>query len=101
VVTRAGVTDVVGVLGQGRPVLLLGGRGDLFREEARGWEGLLHVVDAVQGSEVPYDAVLVRPDGYVAWSPGGGGLAEALEAYFGPPGRRPGGPGDREGESVS
>lgn len=33
-------------------------------------------------AEVPYDALLVRPDGYIAWVPGGRDLKEALSAYF-------------------
>jgi hypothetical protein len=31
----------------------------------------------------PAPALLVRPDGHVAWA-GGGGLPEALGAWFGP-----------------
>ena len=35
-------------------------------------------------------AVLMRPDGYVAWvgAPGDPGLREALTTWFGPPGAR-------------
>jgi hypothetical protein len=32
---------------------------------------------------VPYEAALLRPDGYLAWVPGDGRLREVLAAYFG------------------
>lgn len=51
-------------------------------EAAREWAGALNVVRARPTAEVPYDALLVRPDGYIAWVPGGRDLGEALSAYF-------------------
>lgn len=78
-----GETDVMGLLREGRPLLLLlGEEGDGHREAARGWEGILNVVHARPTAEVPYEALLVRPDGYIAWLPGGHDLREALSAYF-------------------
>ncbi|RUZ12042.1 hypothetical protein EN961_32390, partial [Mesorhizobium sp. M7A.F.Ca.CA.001.09.1.1] len=39
------------------------------------------------GSVVAPDAVLIRPDGYVAWAGAGAqrGLVDALTTWFGPP----------------
>jgi 2-polyprenyl-6-methoxyphenol hydroxylase-like FAD-dependent oxidoreductase len=56
---------------------------------AAGWSDR---VDFVTGSWVPdgrpdaaLDAVLIRPDGYIAWAaPGGGELSDALGRWFGP-----------------
>ncbi|MHC8560647.1 hypothetical protein [Streptomyces sampsonii] len=31
--------------------------------------------------DVPYEAALVRPDGYLAWTSDGGDLGTALSAY--------------------
>ncbi|KQX65528.1 FAD-dependent monooxygenase [Streptomyces sp. Root1310] len=90
-VTREGPTDVIALLAGGGPLLLLFGQGDAgggFEEQARGWAGLVRVVhcDAVPGLE--RDALLVRPDGYVAWASGREGRegpAGVLEEYFGAP----------------
>ncbi|WP_326770430.1 FAD-dependent monooxygenase (plasmid) [Streptomyces sp. NBC_01591] len=81
--TADGETDVIGLLHEGRPLLLLFGEGDSgHREAAREWEGILNVVRARPTAEVPHDALLVRPDGYIAWAPGGRDLTEVLSAYF-------------------
>ncbi|MEE1769429.1 FAD-dependent monooxygenase [Streptomyces sp. JV185] len=81
--TADGETDVIGLLREGRPLLLLLGEdGDGYQQAARGWEGILDVVRARPTAEVPYDALLVRPDGYIAWVSGGHDLREALSAYF-------------------
>ena len=82
---------VAEVLRPGRPVLLdLAGRADLA-DVARGWvdvaRGWVDVVsDSVEG-EAPAEAVLVRPDGYVAWAAGPEGTADelrgALRTWFG------------------
>lgn len=82
-VTREGESDVIGLLKAGRPLLLLfGEKGDAYREEARDWQGVVRVVDVEPTREVPHEALLVRPDGYVAWAPGGESLAVALSVYF-------------------
>ncbi|MEV5626136.1 FAD-dependent monooxygenase [Streptomyces sp. NPDC052507] len=88
--TATGETDVIGLLRDGRPLLLLLGeesdgheKRSGYAEAAREWEGSLHVVRARPTPEVPHDALLVRPDGYLAWVPGDGrDLTEALSAYL-------------------
>ncbi|MCX5381229.1 FAD-dependent monooxygenase [Streptomyces sp. NBC_00091] len=95
--TREGETDVITLLLEGRPLLLLGERGGPYEEEARPWSGIprtVHVAEA-PGSGMPYEALLLRPDGYIAWSPGGGTLADALSRYFGAGVPGTAGPGDR------
>ncbi|MEU5811844.1 FAD-dependent monooxygenase [Streptomyces sp. NPDC047718] len=82
--TEDGPTDVIGLLQDGRPLLLLlGDEGDGPVEGVSDREGVLNVVRALPAPELPYRALLVRPDGYIAWAaPGGGGLAAALSLYF-------------------
>lgn len=81
-------TDVIALLAGGRALLLLfGGRAGGYEADARAWAGVLRVVRAEPVPDLPYEAVLVRPDGYVGWAAGGGGLAPALQAYFGDGGR--------------
>ncbi|MFF3216031.1 FAD-dependent monooxygenase [Streptomyces sp. NPDC002886] len=89
--TERGERDVIGLLQEGRPLLLLfGEKGSGYQGHARDWEGILRVVHARPTPEVPYDAVLVRPDGYIAWTAGGDepareraeALTIVLSAYF-------------------
>ncbi|MFH8516864.1 FAD-dependent monooxygenase [Streptomyces gelaticus] len=82
--TATGETDVIGLLRDGRPLLLLlAEEGSGHQEEAREWEGNLYVVRARPTPEVPHDALLVRPDGYISWASGDGcDLTDALSAYF-------------------
>ncbi|MEV8309126.1 FAD-dependent monooxygenase [Streptomyces flavidovirens] len=82
--TEAGETDVIGLLREGGPVLLLfGEEGRRHRAEAGQWAGTLRVVQALPAPGTPSGALLLRPDGYIAWaSEGGGPLAAALSAYF-------------------
>ncbi|WP_256968768.1 FAD-dependent monooxygenase [Streptomyces sp. CS227] len=83
--TPGGRTDVIGLLRAGRPLLLrFGERGRKYGGQGRDWRyGVVRVVDADPTPELPCDALLVRPDGYVAWAPGGEALATALSVYFG------------------
>ncbi|MFJ5549830.1 FAD-dependent monooxygenase [Streptomyces sp. NPDC093225] len=96
--TGSGPADLIGLLAQGRPLLLVfsgaGGpaSGTDHEEQARPWAGTVRVVHAEAPAEVTYGAVLVRPDGYVAWAGGGAArgagpvpdpLVGALTAYFG------------------
>ncbi|MET8755082.1 FAD-dependent monooxygenase [Streptomyces sp. NPDC004667] len=85
IVTRAGETDLIGLLREGSPLLLLfGERADRYGEEALPWSDTLRTVRASRTPAMPYEALLVRPDGHIAWSQDGGPLADALSWYFGP-----------------
>ena len=60
-----------------------------LREAAAPWVGRVDTVAARQHDcESPLDALLVRPDGYVAWlapdGPDAGSLTDALTRWFGP-----------------
>ena len=67
----------------GRPLLLVLSGSDSCAAEAAPWEGRVEVVSASSpGAGIP--ALLVRPDGYVAWA-GGPGLRDALTRWFGDP----------------
>ena len=93
-VTANGQRRVFTLLHHARPVLLNLGEPGAF--DISPW------VDRVQSIDAKYDgawelpaigtvtapaAVLIRPDGYVAWAgdPGQPGLADALTTWFGPP----------------
>ncbi len=91
--TASGPTRLFALLHQARPLLLrLAGGGD---GAAAPWAGRVQIVDArhagdwvlpVLGTVPAPSAVLVRPDGYVAWVGEGSdaGLIEALTRWFGP-----------------
>lgn len=75
-----------------RPVLLdLAGRGE-FDTVARAWEPRVEIL-AATGVDQPCDAMLIRPDGFVAWAADAGEpaatalprLREALTRWFGTP----------------
>ncbi|MGH7648052.1 MAG: FAD-dependent monooxygenase, partial [Gemmatimonadaceae bacterium] len=94
VVTANGPLRIFTLLHGGRPVLLNFGRSGSVAIGP--WAGRVQLVDAeyggvwalpVIGPVAAPNAVLVRPDGYVAWVGDGttGGLTEALEKWFGPP----------------
>ncbi|MEU6404186.1 FAD-dependent monooxygenase [Streptomyces sp. NPDC046985] len=88
-------TDVIGVLRAGGPVLLVpeGSVPGVYEELVRPWGGVVRVVRVGAAAGVGVcGAVLVRPDGYVGWAEGagaagaagsGGGLRDALGAFFG------------------
>jgi hypothetical protein len=88
--TATGATRIAEVLRTGRPVLVdLAGRGDLAAIAA-GWACRVDVL-AASTPEPPADAVLVRPDGHVAWAGSNpDGLAAALLTWFGDPSRERG-----------
>jgi len=93
-VTADGPQRVFTLLHAARAVLLnLGRPGSL---DTAGWADRVRLVDAAYGGlwELPVlgvvtapGAVLIRPDGYVAWAGDGGnqGLRDALAAWLGPP----------------
>jgi 3-(3-hydroxy-phenyl)propionate hydroxylase len=92
--TAAGPLRCFQLLHGAKPVLLnLGGRGDF---DITPWADRVRLVDAeylgvwelpVLGTVDAPTAVVVRPDGYVAWvgGPADPGLPEALGRWFGPP----------------
>lgn len=92
-VTAHGPVRVFALLHDARPVLLdFGTPGGLA---ISGWADRVRLIKAdcagpwalpVIGSVPPPSAVLIRPDGHVAWVGGAGdrGLAEALSIWFGP-----------------
>ena len=91
--TGNGPTRIAELLLAGRPILLaLVDRTDLAAT-AKGWADRVDVITAAT-AEPPADAVLIRPDGYVAWAAGTGtagpgtagpadGLRCALQTWFG------------------
>ena len=93
-VTADGPVRVFALLHQARPVLLnLAEPGGL---DVTPWAGRVRLVDAeydgawelpVLGEVTAPTAVLIRPDGHVAWVGEGTdlGLADALTTWFGPP----------------
>ncbi|MFD6278086.1 FAD-dependent monooxygenase [Streptomyces sp. NPDC060209] len=82
--TRSGPTDVIGLLREGRMLLLLFGTDTCEQHEkaAQRWSHSLRIVRAEPVAVVPCAALLVRPDGYIAWASDGGGLDETLAEYL-------------------
>jgi 2-polyprenyl-6-methoxyphenol hydroxylase-like FAD-dependent oxidoreductase len=90
--TGQGTTSVAELMHAARPVLLdLAGRPDL-REAAREWELRIDIHTA-QTDHRPADALLIRPDAYIAWAAAAGepagtaapALRQALSRWFGTP----------------
>ncbi|WP_371780723.1 FAD-dependent monooxygenase [Streptosporangium subroseum] len=88
--TKNGPTRVADLMHAARPILLdLADRADLV-EAASDWADRVDVVTATC-EDRPADAVLIRPDGYVAWaaasgtSGGADALRQALRTWFGLP----------------
>ena len=92
-VTDSGPRRVFSLLHAARPLLIDFGEGDGL--EATPWMDRVQVIHAnydgawdlpVLGAVAAPRAVLVRPDGYVAWVGDGAqsGLADALTTWFGP-----------------
>ena len=93
-VTENGPLRVFGMLHDARPVLLNFGEPGGF--DITPWADRVRMIDAeyvgtwelpALGAVPPPTAVLIRPDGYVAWVGDRTqlGLAEALTTWFGPP----------------
>jgi hypothetical protein len=93
-VTADGPVRVFALLHDARPVLL--NLGDPGTIDITPWADRVQLVDArcdgrwelpVIGDVDPPGAVLIRPDGYVAWVGNGTdtGLADALTTWFGAP----------------
>jgi len=88
--TGNGPTRTAELLRPGRPVLLVLTDGAGLADAAGEWSGRVEVITAAT-AEPPAEAVLIRPDGYVAWAAGPGGpapageLRKALQTWFGDP----------------
>jgi 2-polyprenyl-6-methoxyphenol hydroxylase-like FAD-dependent oxidoreductase len=84
--TGGRATRVAELLRSARPLLLDLTDGAVFTDAARGWADRLDTVTATT-PDPPADALLLRPDGYVAWAGDHGedGLQHALHTWFGHP----------------
>ncbi len=91
--TQTGPVRIFELLRQARPVLV--NFGAIEGLDVSAWSGRVRVVDAsytgkwelpVLGEVAAPSAVLIRPDGHVAWIGGGTdtGLRESLTTWFGP-----------------
>ncbi|GGM44249.1 putative oxygenase [Longimycelium tulufanense] len=84
--TSDGKTSTTALLNPARGVLLDLADDAELRATAANWAGRVDIVTAIapNGDLDRTAAVLLRPDGYVAWAaPGAGGLAPALRRWFG------------------
>ncbi|MFI7321997.1 FAD-dependent monooxygenase [Streptomyces venezuelae] len=87
---EGGPTSVHALLHAGRGVLLDLGGGDAgpLPAAAKAWSDRVDVVTAQPGPDLPAaEAILLRPDGYIAWiapDPAASTLPDALERWFGP-----------------
>jgi bifunctional hydroxylase/dehydrase len=88
-VSETGSTSTTELLHPARGLLLDRTDDAERRRIAAGWADRVDVVTAshaVDGTFTTTEAVLVRPDGHVAWvAPGDTGLSSALHRWFGPP----------------
>ncbi|HTJ71472.1 MAG TPA: FAD-dependent monooxygenase [Actinospica sp.] len=93
ITTATGPTRVYTLLHTARPLLLNFGTPGARAADLAPWAARVQPIDAAYDGvwdlpvlgEVPAPtAVLVRPDGHVAWVGGNEGLAEALTTWFGP-----------------
>lgn len=97
VTTPDGPTDVVALLRAGVPLLLLSGTApEEYAHTARTWEPALRVVRCAEG-DLTCPALLLRPDGYIAWTPEDGPLRDVLTRYLG---ERDGAAARRAGEGY-
>jgi bifunctional hydroxylase/dehydrase len=85
---QAGHAPAFELLRAGRGIVLDLAGDDEVRAAAAPWADRIEIISAA-GSLESADAVLVRPDGYIAWIGSGGsgpdGLPEALRRWFGHP----------------
>ena len=87
--TPAGASSIAELLHPARGVLLDLTEGGTFARNGHGWKDRVDIVTA-HCTAPPAAALLIRPDGYVAWAaspdtPGNDGLRQALTAWFGTP----------------
>jgi hypothetical protein len=87
--TPAGASSTAELLRPARGVLLDLTRAGTFAGTGHGWKDRVDIVTAYCTAP-PAAALLIRPDGYVAWAaspdtPGNDGLRQALTTWFGTP----------------
>ncbi len=87
--TPAGASSIAELLRPARGVLLDLTDGGTFAGSSHGWKDRVDIVTA-NCTAPPATALLIRPDGYVAWAaspntPGNDGLRRALTTWFGTP----------------
>jgi 2-polyprenyl-6-methoxyphenol hydroxylase-like FAD-dependent oxidoreductase len=88
--TPQGSRRVAELLHKARPVLLDLSGGTDFAHTAREWDDRIEIV-AASSPDAPATALLIRPDGYIAWVAGDSGYAEqnrlrgVLSRWFGAP----------------
>jgi bifunctional hydroxylase/dehydrase len=89
-VTGERATSTIQLLHSARGVLLDFAGNPELRRTASGWADRVDIVTATPltrgaaGRLTGTEAILLRPDGYVAWAaPGGGELSDALHRWFG------------------
>lgn len=85
--TPAGASSIAELLRPARGVLLDLTDGGAFAGTGHGWKDRMDIVTA-HAAAPPAAALLIRPDGYVAWAaapdtPGNDGLRQALTTWFG------------------
>jgi 2-polyprenyl-6-methoxyphenol hydroxylase-like FAD-dependent oxidoreductase len=88
--TAAGITSLAELLHAGRPVLLDLADRPALRHTAQPWRSRVEIHAAAAGRP-PADALLIRPDAYIAWAArsdeddatAAAGLGEALSTWFG------------------
>ncbi len=87
--TPAGAPSIADLLHPARGVLLDLTEDGSFAGKGHGWEDRVDIITA-HCAAPPAAALLIRPDGYVAWAtapdaPGNDGLRHALTTWFGTP----------------
>lgn len=84
--TEHGPTDLIALLRDGRPLLLLPADcATEYAAQAEAWGDVVRTVRAVDPNQPVEGAVLLRPDGYIAWAEkDGDDLSDSLRAWFGP-----------------
>ncbi|NIJ38675.1 2-polyprenyl-6-methoxyphenol hydroxylase-like FAD-dependent oxidoreductase [Sphingopyxis panaciterrae] len=91
----AGGTGLTALLADGKGVLIDFDPGEPLRTLAGRWTGRIHYVAGRTGDRPGFSALLIRPDGIVAWAsetaPGRAEATEAMTRWFG----RPDGKGER------
>lgn len=88
ITTSAGVSRIAQLTHDGRPLLLDFTAEGAIAGAAAGVNGAINIVRGTPNESTVLTAVLVRPDGYVAWAtsesaPDTGGLGRALHRWFG------------------